>query len=108
MLTPVARYQVVHVYPARSAGVHSRADFLDGVLYEGTGLNGRSSVRKVKLENGEVLQIQKVADEYFGEGIAVWRDRIFELTWRSEIGFIYDRTSLARVGTFTYPGKDGA
>jgi glutaminyl-peptide cyclotransferase len=102
---PVARYQVVHVYPHDPQAFTQGLVFLDGILYEGTGLNGRSSVRKVKLENGQVQQFQKVADEYFGEGIAVWRDRIFELTWRSEVGFIYDRNSLARVGTFTYPGE---
>jgi glutaminyl-peptide cyclotransferase len=102
---PVARYQVVHVYPHDPQAFTQGLVFLDGILYESTGLNGRSSVRKVKLENGQVQQFQKVADEYFGEGIAVWRDRIFELTWRSEVGFIYDRNSLARVGTFTYPGE---
>jgi glutamine cyclotransferase len=102
---PTARYQVVHVYPHDPQAFTQGLVFLDGVLYEGTGLNGRSTVRKVKLENGEVLQVQKVADEYFGEGIAVWRDRIFELTWRSGIGFIYDRASLAKVGTFTFQGE---
>src|SRR3954465_12832028 len=102
---PVARYQVVHVYPHDPQAFTQGLNFVDGVLYEGTGLNGKSSVRKVKLENGQVLQIQKVGDEYFGEGIAVFRDRIFELTWRSEIGFIYDRNSLARIGSFTYRGE---
>src|SRR4051812_10536854 len=102
---PVARYQVVHVYPHDPQAFTQGLVFVDGVLYEGTGLNGQSSVRQVRLENGEVLQIQKVPNEYFGEGIAVWRDRIFELTWRSEIGFIYDRKSLERVDTFTYPGE---
>jgi glutamine cyclotransferase len=102
---PTARYQVVHVYSHDPQAFTQGLVFVDGVLYEGTGLNGRSTVRKVKLENGEVLQVQKVADEYFGEGIAVWRDRIFELTWRSGIGFIYDRASLARVGTFTFQGE---
>ena len=102
---PVARYQVVHVYPHDPQAFTQGLNFVDGVLYEGTGLNGKSSVRKVKLENGQVLQIQKIGDEYFGEGIAVFRDRIFELTWRSEVGFIYDRNSLARIGTFTYQGE---
>jgi glutamine cyclotransferase len=102
---PTARYQVVHVYPHDPQAFTQGLTFVDGVLYEGTGLNGRSTVRKVKLENGEVLQVQKVGEEHFGEGIAVWRDRIFELTWRSGIGFIYDRTSLTRVGTFTYEGE---
>ena len=77
---------------------------MNGVLYEGTGLNGRSTIREVRLENGEVLQARKWR-RYFGEGIAVWRDWIFELTWRSGIGFIYDRTSFSRVGTFNYSGE---
>jgi glutaminyl-peptide cyclotransferase len=102
---PVARYEVVHVYPHDPQAFTQGLCFVDGLLYEGTGLNGRSSVRKVKLENGEILQLHNIGDEYFGEGIAVWRDRIFELTWRSGVGFIYDRNSLARVGTFTYPGE---
>jgi glutaminyl-peptide cyclotransferase len=103
--TPVARYQVVHVYPHDPQAFTQGIAFADGVLYEGTGLNGRSTVRTVKLENGEVLKVHKVAEQYFGEGIAVWRDRIFELTWRSGTGFIYDRNTLERVGTFTYAGE---
>ncbi|MEN3336496.1 MAG: glutaminyl-peptide cyclotransferase [Acidobacteriota bacterium] len=102
---PVARYQVVHVYPHDPQAFTQGLTFVDGVLYEGTGLNGRSSVRKVNLDNGQVVQIRKVPDEYFGEGIAVWRDRIFELTWRSGVGLVYDRKSLERVGTFSYQGE---
>jgi glutaminyl-peptide cyclotransferase len=102
---PVARYQVVHVYPHDPQAFTQGLAFADGVLYEGTGLNGRSTVRTVKLENGEALKVHKVAEQYFGEGIAVWRDRIFELTWRSGTGFIYDRNTLERVGTFTYAGE---
>ena len=79
--------------------------YLDGFLYEGTGLNGRSSIRKVRLENGEVVQIQKVDPQYFGEGIAVKGDTIYELTWQSEIGFLYDRATFKRKGTFNYKGE---
>lgn len=102
---PVARYQVVHVYPHDPEAFTQGLTFVDGVLYEGTGLNGRSTIRKVKLETGEVLQFQKLSSEYFGEGITVWRDRIFELTWQSGVGFIYDRRSFSRLGTFTYTGE---
>jgi glutaminyl-peptide cyclotransferase len=102
---PIAHYQVTHVYPHDSGAFTQGLSIVNGVLYEGTGLNGQSTIRKVRLDNGEVLQVQKVADEYFGEGIAVWRDRIFELTWRSGIGFIYDRESFSRVGTFNYTGE---
>jgi len=79
--------------------------YLDGFLYEGTGLNGRSSIRKVRLENGEVLQIQNVDSQYFGEGIAVKSDTLYELTWQSEIGFLYDRATFKRKGTFNYRGE---
>lgn len=100
-----AGYEVVRVYPHDPEAFTQGLTIADGTLYEATGLNGRSSVRKVKLENGEVLQIRRVPDHYFGEGIAVWRDRIFELTWQSGIGFIYDRQSLEKIGTFSYTGE---
>jgi len=103
--TPVSSYRVVHVYPHDPEAFTQGLVYRDGILYEGTGLNGRSSVRKVKLENGEVLQIQKVDQQYFGEGIAVVHDTLYELTWQSGIGFLYDRESLTRKGTFTYKGE---
>jgi glutaminyl-peptide cyclotransferase len=79
--------------------------YLDGFLYEGTGLNGRSSIRKVRVDNGEVLQMQKIDPQYFGEGIAIVGNSLFELTWQAEVGFVYDRTSFQRTGTFTYKGE---
>ena len=102
---PVAGYRVVHVFPHDPQAFTQGLEYVDGVLYEGTGLTGRSSIRKVRLENGEVLQIQKVEDQYFGEGITVWRNTLIELTWQSGIGFRYDRASLQRSGTFTYRGE---
>jgi glutamine cyclotransferase len=102
---PVAGYRVVHVFPHDPQAFTQGLVYLDGVFYEGTGLNGRSSIRKVKIENGEVLQLQKIDPQYFGEGIAVVGDTIFELTWQSGIGFLYDRASFQRKGTFTYRGE---
>jgi glutaminyl-peptide cyclotransferase len=102
---PVAGYRVVHVFPHDPQAFTQGLEYVDGVLYEGTGLNGRSTIRKVRLENGEVLQVQKVDDQYFGEGITVWRNTLFELTWQSGVGLIYDRASLTRTGTFTYRGE---
>lgn len=102
---PTARYEVVRVYPHDPGAFTQGLTVVDGVMYESTGLNGRSSVRKVKLENGEVLQVRTVPEQYFGEGIAVWKDRIFELTWQSGIGFIYDRQSFEKIGTFRYSGE---
>jgi glutamine cyclotransferase len=102
---PVSSYHVVHVFPHDPDAFTQGLVYLDGFLYEGTGLNGRSSIRKVRLDNGEVLQIQRLDQQYFGEGIAIVGNSLFELTWQAELGFIYDRTSFQRTGTFTYKGE---
>jgi glutamine cyclotransferase len=102
---PIAGYRVVRVFPHDPQAFTQGLAYFDGLLYEGTGLIGRSSIRKVKLENGEVLQIQKIDPQYFGEGIAVVGDRLFSLTWQSGVGFIYDRATFRRTGTFTYRGE---
>jgi glutaminyl-peptide cyclotransferase len=102
---PVIKYRVVHVYPHDPQAFTQGLVFLDGYLYEGTGLNGRSTIRKVRLDTGEVLQVQKLESQYFGEGIAVKGDTLYELTWQSEIGFVYDRTTFKRKGTFSYHGE---
>lgn len=103
--TPVYGYQVVRTFPHDPQAFTQGLVFLDGALYEGTGLNGRSSIRKVKLENGEVLQIQKIDAQYFGEGIAAWGDTLVQLTWQGGIGFVYDRATFQRRKTFTYRGE---
>jgi glutaminyl-peptide cyclotransferase len=102
---PVAGYRVVHVFPHDPQAFTQGLEYLDGVFYEGTGLNGRSTIRKVRVENGEVLQVQNLDSQYFGEGIAVFGSTLFELTWQSGIGFLYDRASFQRKGTFTYRGE---
>ena len=103
--TPVAGYELVRSFPHDPEAFTQGLVFLDGVLYESTGLNGRSSIRRVKLETGEVLQIQPLESRYFGEGIAVVGDRIVQLTWQSGVGFVYDRATFQRQRTFTYEGE---
>ena len=96
-------YEVVQTYP------HDRNAFTQGLiydrgnLYESTGLNGQSTVRKVDLETGEVLQVEDLADQYFGEGMTLWEDRLIQLTWVSKTGFVYDRETFEQIDTFTYP-----
>lgn len=102
---PVAGYEIVRVYPHDPQAFTQGLVFADGFLYEGTGLNGQSGIRKVKLENGEVLQVQRLEARYFGEGIAVVGDTIVQLTWQAGAGFVYDRTSFERMRTFTYRGE---
>jgi glutaminyl-peptide cyclotransferase len=77
----------------------------NGVLYEGTGLVGESGLREVDLETGEVLRRVDLTDDRFGEGIAVVGNRIYQLTWQDEIGFIYDRQSFALLDSFSYSGE---
>jgi glutamine cyclotransferase len=102
---PVYTYHVEHVYPHDRAAFTQGLEYMDGVLYEGTGLNGQSSVRKVKLETGEVLQKRDVAPEHFGEGITVWRSELVELTWKSHVAFAYDLTAFTPRRMLSYPGE---
>jgi glutaminyl-peptide cyclotransferase len=102
---PVATYQVVNTYPHDRAAFTEGLVYQDGWLYEGTGLNGRSDLRKVKLETGEVVQTRAISDTYFGEGITIFGDKIFQLTWQTHVGFIYDKASFEQIGEFRYPSE---
>ncbi len=77
----------------------------NGLLLEGTGLVGRSSLRRVELTTGRVLKRVNLPAPYFGEGVAVLRDRIYQLTWQHQKGFIYDLATLSPLGEFTYTGE---
>jgi glutaminyl-peptide cyclotransferase len=102
---PEYSYRVVHVYPHDRTAFTQGLEYRGGFLYEGTGLEGRSTVRKVKLETGEVVQQIRVAPQFFGEGITVINQRIVELTWKAHAGFIYDQDSFKQLRTFPYPGE---
>jgi glutaminyl-peptide cyclotransferase len=104
-LAPVDGYQVVRSYPPDPKAFTQGLVYLDGFLYESTGLEGESSVRKVRLENGEVLQMHRLDKRYFGEGLAAWKDHLIQLTWQTGIGFVYDRETFKTLRTFTYPGE---
>ncbi len=105
---PVYHYAVVHSYPHDPEAFTEGLEYRDGFLYESTGLNGRSSIRKVKIETGDVLQNRNISKDYFGEGITFWHDDLFELTWISEIAFVYDAKTFASKTTFTYKGEGWA
>jgi len=102
---PEYGYEVVHTYHHDPLAFTQGLFYLDGVLYEGTGLEAQSSIRKVKLETGEVLEKREVPEEYFGEGIVNWGNRLLEITWTTQKGFIYDLGSFAPKGEFSYPGE---
>jgi glutamine cyclotransferase len=101
--TPSYTYKVVNVYPHDPGAFTQGLVYLDGFLYEGTGLEGRSSLRQVDLETGEVLRQYDLPPQYFGEGIAVLGQRIFQLTWRSHVGFVYGREKFDKQKEFPYP-----
>lgn len=96
-------YDVVNEFPHDARAFTQGLVFDEGVLYEGTGLYGESSLRRVELETGKVLQFHNLSDEFFGEGVAVVDDRIVQLTWRSNTGFVYDRYSFDLLQNFSYP-----
>jgi glutaminyl-peptide cyclotransferase len=102
---PLYGYSVVRRFPHDKAAFTQGLQYVDGVLYEGTGLNGRSSVRKVKLETGEVLQRRDLAADHFGEGITLWRSDLFQLTWQSGLALVYDGATFKPKRSFTYRGE---
>jgi glutamine cyclotransferase len=79
--------------------------YVDGVLYEGTGGWGRSSLRKVELETGRVLRWRMLDPRFFGEGITIMGNRIYQLTWRAGVGIVYDKTTFRQLGWFRYGGQ---
>ena len=102
-LVPVCTVRVIQAFPHDRSAFTQGLVFEDGRLYEGTGLNGQSTLRQVELESGDVLQEISLAPEYFGEGITIWQDRIVQLTWKSGQGFVYDKESFEVLETFQYP-----
>ncbi|MFC2029800.1 glutaminyl-peptide cyclotransferase [Chloroflexota bacterium] len=100
---PVFRYKVVNEYPHDQAAWTQGLVVENGVLYEGTGRYEHSSLRQVDLETGRVLKHLPLPSVYFGEGIAVFGERIYQLTWKSHTGFVYDRDTFELQQVFGYP-----
>ena len=100
---PLYTYRVINLYP------HDRNAFTQGLvfendfLYEGTGLHEKSSLRKVELATGSVIQMKELPRKFFGEGVTIYENRIIQLTWRSHTGFVYDKESFALLQEFSYP-----
>jgi glutamine cyclotransferase len=98
-------YRIVHTYPHDPQAFTQGLIFLDGHLYESTGLNGRSTLRMDDLETGRVLQSLPLPSKYFGEGLTDWGSTLVQLTWLDHIGFVYDRFSFRQLRTFHYDGE---
>ena len=94
--------EVVAIYPHDPDAFTQGLYFENGFLFEGTGRRGQSYLRRVELETGTVLQETALPSEYFGEGIAAFGDRIYQLTWTSGTGFIYGKQSFEVESQFSY------
>lgn len=102
---PVYTFQVVHIFPHDRTAYTQGLAYHDGFLYEGTGLNGHSSLRKVRLETGEVIQRTDLSPEFFGEGITLFKNLVLQLTWKSQTGFVYTLNDFHVQRRFSYPGE---
>lgn len=102
---PVYGYRVVHSYPHDPQAYTEGLFYRDGYLYEGTGNVGASSIRKVALTTGKVLQQRALAPPDYGEGIVAWQDKLIELTWQSQHGYIYNLATFKPLGSFPYTGE---
>ncbi|PVX24977.1 MAG: glutamine cyclotransferase [Candidatus Bathyarchaeum sp.] len=96
-------YSVVNVYHHDENAFTQGLVFEDGVLYEGTGRYGESSLRSIELETGNIIQLHSLANGFFGEGVTIFEDKIIQLTWQNNTGFVYDIDSFELLKTFEYP-----
>jgi glutamine cyclotransferase len=102
---PVYEVRVLNTFPHDPDAFTQGLTVHRGELYEGTGRNGASSLRQVDLASGEILQRRNLASRYFGEGITILGDQVFQLTWQSQLGFVYDLASFDLQKTFFLPGE---
>ena len=100
---PVVGYRIVNTYPHDPRAFTQGLVFVDDVLYEGTGLRGQSSLRKVDLKTGNILLVRQLKAWFFGEGITIYGNKIIQLTWRARVGFVYDRQTFQLLDRFNYP-----
>ena len=102
---PVFGFEVVHTYPHDHSAYTQGLEYRGGFLYEGTGLNGQSTLRKVDLKTGSVLQEIPLSNQVFGEGITVLNGRIIQLTWQSHVGYVYEQNTFRLLKNFSYGGE---
>jgi len=104
----IFNFKVINEYPHDITSYTQGLEFYNGELYEGTGQRGKSKLRKVNYKTGEVLKNIDLPKEYFGEGITILNDKIYQLTWQNDIGFVYDVNTFEKKGSFTYgKSKEG-
>lgn len=95
-------YRVVNTYPHDPRAYTQGLIYRDGYMYEGTGQCGESSIRKIDMKNGSILSVLNIDSQFFGEGITIFEDKIYQLTWRSRKGFVYDLKTFSAESSFSY------
>lgn len=98
-------YEVINTYPHDRGAFTQGLIYRDGFLFESTGMHGRSGLRKVVLETGAVIQQRSLDEKYWGEGLTDWNDKLVQITWRSQEGFVYDLATFEPRRVFGYPGE---
>jgi len=98
-------YRVVHAYPHDEHAFTQGLVYVDGHLYESTGLNNKSSLREEDLATGRILKFQEVPGKYFAEGLTDWGSTLIQLTWQAHIAFVYDRATFRFLRSFHYDGE---
>ena len=102
---PEYTYKVVRDFPHDPSAFLQGLVYHNGFFYEGTGRHGESSLRKVRMETGEVLQRVDLPREYFGEGITIFNNKVVQITWQSQTGFVYNLSDFRVLRQFSYPGE---
>lgn len=102
----VYSYKIVNIYPHDKGAYTQGLEYKNGYLYESTGRNGESTLRKVELETGKVLQKTDLDKKYFGEGMTIFNNKIYWLTWHAHKGFIYDFETFKQLGSFNYTNSN--
>ncbi|MFK7956319.1 MAG: glutaminyl-peptide cyclotransferase [Lysobacterales bacterium] len=102
---PVYGYEVHNTYPHDPKAFTQGLFYLDGFLYESTGMVGESTIRKVEPSTGSVIQSKPLPGQRFGEGITRWKDQVYMLTWKSQVGFVWDIETFALKRRFSYQGE---
>lgn len=102
MTIPTYSFRILRTYPHDRQAFTQGLQYENGYLYESTGQYGQSSIRKVELETGKVLQKLDIPPQYFGEGLVLWKERIIQLTWTSGVGFVYNKETFQQEDQFRY------
>jgi glutamine cyclotransferase len=98
-------YHIVHAYPHDQHAFSQGLVYVNGHLYESTGIEGQSSLREEDLETGRIVRMQMVAGKYFAEGLTDWKNTLIQITWQSHVAFVYDRDTFRLLTTFSYAGE---